>query len=316
MDPRASTGPAIARATTVSVLFLAGLALAACYPTPFSYVLNPIGTALAPARTNVITQLVMPTPVVVVITPKTPTVDARLLTPSPSPEVEIIVDLANVRSGPGTNYSVLVGLQKGARVRVQGTSPDRTWLSVVVPATGVGGWITKGAVDAGSLPIVMPTVPFHTPAPTSPARAQGQTALPTAIPLQARSTLLLTGLQLLVKDPRYDPLNDVLHKYVDSMDVEVGATSITITVSKDIETAEHFVQLGVEVLQFAAIVSHAGEAGDWGVSTISFVSPGPEGSSARLFLEGRSTINQVANGSIGVYEVMESEINWGGLTPN
>jgi uncharacterized protein YgiM (DUF1202 family) len=65
--------------------------------------------------------------------------------PRPSPEVKIRyvqVSQANVRSGPGTQFSVIRVVRKGAMVRVIGISADGGWAKVML-GDGTIGYISR-----------------------------------------------------------------------------------------------------------------------------------------------------------------------------
>jgi len=83
------------RITTVFVLLLLSMLLSACSPTPFGYVLDPMGTAMAPAQPVVITKIVTPTPKIVVVTPRPPTATRHVVpasTPVPALTASVVVE--------------------------------------------------------------------------------------------------------------------------------------------------------------------------------------------------------------------------------
>jgi uncharacterized protein YgiM (DUF1202 family) len=81
----------------------------------------------------------------------------------------------NIRSGPGTNYPVLVVAPPGASAEVSGKNADGSWWQVKVPtqvsASGLA-WVSAGFVvtqNTGSVPVVdappAPPVVESTPPP-------------------------------------------------------------------------------------------------------------------------------------------------------
>ncbi len=83
---------------------------------------------------------------------------------------------ANLRSGPGVVYSVIVSLTNGTKITALERNPDSTWLRIEVDATGQLGWISKTLVtyefNVESLPVaqVIPPTPTFAPVePTKPA---------------------------------------------------------------------------------------------------------------------------------------------------
>jgi hypothetical protein len=91
-----------------------------------------------------------------------------------------ILQPANVRSGPGTVYPIIGGLQAGSSVPVDGRDASGQWFAV--KAGAVEGWVS-GIVssyggDVGALPIIAaPPTPIPTPVPPT------HTPVPTAVPV-------------------------------------------------------------------------------------------------------------------------------------
>lgn len=113
----------------------------------------------------------------------TPTRDPSLAT--------VTVSALNLRTGPGTNYPVIVALGQGTSLRVLGQESSGYWINVRVlsgSANGQVGWLAKIYTDfAGTAPIVATPPPPNTATPTrtTPPTAtptQTSTSLPTATP--------------------------------------------------------------------------------------------------------------------------------------
>jgi uncharacterized protein YraI len=90
------------------------------------------------------------------------------------------VDYVNVRTGPGTNYSVLGVASPGASAEVSGKSEDGAWWQVNIPtdySSSGFGWVSSGYVvtqNTDSVPVAEappppPTVETTPPPPTSGA---------------------------------------------------------------------------------------------------------------------------------------------------
>jgi uncharacterized protein YraI len=84
-------------------------------------------------------------------------------------------EYVNIRTGPGTNYPVLVVAPPGAKGEVSGKSSDGAWWQVKIPtqysADGVG-WVSAGYVttqNTGSVPVVAAPPAPPTVVPTPPA---------------------------------------------------------------------------------------------------------------------------------------------------
>jgi len=104
------------------------------------------------------------TPVVVVITAtlnstETPCFPSAL---APTP--------VNIRSGPGTVYEVIGGLNKDQSAKIAGKSPDGTWWYIEIPSSsGSYGWVGGTVVNASCVPSSLVVIP----APPTPLPAAG-----------------------------------------------------------------------------------------------------------------------------------------------
>ena len=105
----------------------------------------------------------------------------------PTPEPLAIVNVArgNLRSGPGTVYSVVAQLDEGTGLAPLERTDDSEWFRVEVEATGEEGWISTTIVDinfaAGTLPVAEVIPPTPTPIPPTPtatANPSGRNELP------------------------------------------------------------------------------------------------------------------------------------------
>lgn len=91
----------------------------------------------------------------------------------------VATNLLNLRSGPGSGYSVVAQLPYGTTVQITGeprAGDGRTWLEV--SARGYGqGWVAAEYLNAGETPAAAPAAaptPAPTPAPSAaPASASG-----------------------------------------------------------------------------------------------------------------------------------------------
>lgn len=79
-------------------------------------------------------------------------------TPTATPTVSGIVASqrrANIRRGPGANFSVFTSLEPGSGVQVLGTSDDEGWYSVRLD-DGAEGWISAGLLEIETIPAAAP----------------------------------------------------------------------------------------------------------------------------------------------------------------
>ncbi len=96
--------------------------------------------------------------------------------PTPLPSARVMVKLLNVRSGPGTAYTVLAIVKEGDVLTALGRTPDNTWIVVRLP-DGTSGWCSaqaKYVTLSGSIselpaaPIPAPPWPTAVRSPTGP----------------------------------------------------------------------------------------------------------------------------------------------------
>jgi hypothetical protein len=98
-------------------------------------------------------------------------------TPTPdAPPSAVLTANANLRSGPGVAYAVVVSLTSGTTVEVLEQDPQSTWFRVQVEGSDTTGWISMSLVtydfDINSIPVaeVIPPTPTFAPVvPTTPA---------------------------------------------------------------------------------------------------------------------------------------------------
>lgn len=100
-------------------------------------------------------------------------------TPAPTgtpmlPEAVVIAPNGlNLRSGPGSNYSIIGFLRNGDTLDVQGRITSNEWIQVLSLSFDTLGWVAAGSgyvtinVDLNTLPTVQPP-PTPTPIPTTP----------------------------------------------------------------------------------------------------------------------------------------------------
>lgn len=165
-------------------------------PTPTlatSLVVDAEPTATATSRPTVTsappTATVSPTP------RSEPTATNTSEQPAATPSTaaaELVVTInANLRRGPGNNYSVEAVLLEGTRVRVIARTSNQQWYNVALLDEPITGWLWQGAVEvvgevnpdsvevAQTIPAPPPTATASpTPTPVPP------TATPTAPPQQ------------------------------------------------------------------------------------------------------------------------------------
>lgn len=159
---------------------------------------TPTITPLPPPPTSTPEPTASPTPTPV---PPTPTPRLALLA--------VNVPVLNVRSGPGTQYSVIGRLEQGDGVEIVGQidTPEGRWWQIRFDSeAGDLGWVAAGpafgtAINTDVIPVVSaPVVPSPVPASTS---APTPTATPTVpvIRAPAGKTLLIVSNRSLANKP-------------------------------------------------------------------------------------------------------------------
>ncbi len=160
---------------------------------------------------------------------------------------------ANLRSGPGKSYTVLVSLESGTRVVILGSAPDGVWLFVDAPTAGKQGWMSVGVLsiwskaDLAAVAVIGSSPPAgqpgstHTLVPTlrptsrptqTPTRRPTATRRPTTTPAPVMNVTLhiVNNLNVAITLQLKGPVNrQVVANAYGSWDVYLTAGSYTYT---------------------------------------------------------------------------------------
>jgi uncharacterized protein YgiM (DUF1202 family) len=165
------------------------LILAACNGASDDPVVQELPTSTVqpvPSQTQRVTATIRPTNTPMPTFTYTPTLtlvpptETNTPTPSITPTVGGIISAQqpiNVRTGPSTDYDILVALPAGTGVQVIGQSPDGEWFNIRIE-DGREGWIKSSFVRVEPTPTVMPSI---TPSPNLTALFLGTPLAPTAL---------------------------------------------------------------------------------------------------------------------------------------
>ncbi len=95
-----------------------------------------------------------------------------------------ILDVADVRSGPGTQYPFLGTLRSGTPVEIVGRNDDASWLQIVFPPNSrQRGWLQAAAVEVeGDIELVRVATPSPLDLPTVPTSEASATVSVTEEP--------------------------------------------------------------------------------------------------------------------------------------
>lgn len=112
----------------------------------------------------------------------TPVPSEPTATPTPDNAVAIAAQGMNVRSGPGTNYSIVGAAQSGDQYIITGKDPSGAWWQV--DYNGQAGWLFGQLVTANNsdgVPVAQ-NIPAPPPPTNTPVPAPTQAPPPTAAP--------------------------------------------------------------------------------------------------------------------------------------
>lgn len=152
-------------------------------PTATGQNLQPTAIVIIPTATNAPPTQAVPTAPPVTDTAAAPAATDTSVAPTATTAPTNLLNIlqpANVRSGPGTNYPPIGGLQPGAVAEAIGRDAGAQWF--VVSYLGQQGWVSNIVAqytgDTNALPVVAapPTpIPTNTPVPPTATNTQAAT---------------------------------------------------------------------------------------------------------------------------------------------
>lgn len=162
---------------------------------------------VAPTNTPTEEPRATPTPPEPPATPTpeaTPTPAEPTATPTPETATAVIDNpTLNVRSGPGTNYSIIGRASNGQSYEVTGKNASGSWYQINF--NGQTGWVSGdfviiqgnagGIQVAANIPAPPPPPPTQPPAPATPTPPPAQPTQPTQPPAAQYPFQLLTGVE-------------------------------------------------------------------------------------------------------------------------
>lgn len=137
--------------------------------------------AAPPPETATVVAQATPLPTrTMVATATEPAADTEPVATEPVPTESLpmltIVSAANVRSGPGTQYAIIGGLQAGASMQAIGRDASGAWYVIAFETSGGQGWVSSQVASFDGDPASLPVVA----APPTPQATR--TSTPTVVP--------------------------------------------------------------------------------------------------------------------------------------
>ncbi len=231
-------------------------------------------------------------------------------TPQPSPAPDepactVIADALNLRSGPGTTYSVITGLAYRTTVKPLARTASADWLEVAL-ADGTAGWVTASYLECnvriGDLPVVQTPQPTATsnPVMSAIAIAPAQGWAGTAINVSGVNWTAGTTVYISLGAPNAGPANDV---YAQSTVAADGRFSASFTFPSE----DRWLSL-TQVI----VVAHTQDYQRSANATLSLVRPAPQITEWK----GEYFNNRNLTGApILVRNDSRVDFNWGSASP-
>lgn len=196
-------------------------------PTPFLRSFTPIPTYTpTPPPTTTPSFTPSPPPSAISTLPPSPTALPPTATSTPlAPQVSSATTV-NVRTGPGTIYSIAGSLQPGTLLPVTGRNQDSSWWQVQL-ADGQSGWVAAWVVearDAVDVPVVA-APPVSQPAVTSDSPAPAETPTLTPVPVPEYDFILAE----FYNSPTTNSFLTVYVAIVDPNEIPIGGIKIVGT---------------------------------------------------------------------------------------
>lgn len=122
-----------------------------------------------------------------------------------------------------------------------------------------------------------------------------------------RELEIITFLNGLIIDPRYDPSQQVLAKYIDNIEVDIEDNALHFHINPDPTNTDDAISLAAELIYAGTLISHAGESEDWklGIIDVNY-SGNSDTCGVSLYVNNELDLAQISQGYVSVYDVMES----------
>jgi hypothetical protein len=113
-------------------------------------------------------------------------------------------------------------------------------------------------------------------------------------------------LNMIIGDPRYDPNSQVLGNYIQYTRIDIEATALHFHISFYPTKNDDGIGLAAELIHAGALISQAGEVGDWELGIIDVNYPADEVScGVSFYINDKNDLARVNEGAVSIYDVME-----------
>lgn len=112
---------------------------------------------------------------------------------------------------------------------------------------------------------------------------------------------------LLASDTSNTSSPNLVEKYINNIRVSIKNNSLFFNVDPSPESGEEAVALAADLILAGTLISDAGKSGDWKLDAIDVFYPlESETCGLELYVKNNNNIVQIAQGTVSVYDVMES----------
>jgi len=135
------------------------------------------------------------------------------------------------------------------------------------------------------------------------------TEAPQSTPIieKKRELEVVNYLNEIINDPRYDPSNQVTAKYINNIEVVIKDNGLHFNIDMfPTNNDTDGISLAQELIKAGAIISKAGEPGDWGLNIIDVNYPAVLNSCGLSFyVNDENDLVRISKNQVDTYEVMK-----------
>jgi hypothetical protein len=142
------------------------------------------------------------------------------------------------------------------------------------------------------------------------------TLLPTEISISIESyqeEIIINTINHLIENVPEGSQTPVYAKYIDGIVVEISDNELLFTLYSDTISEDEILDVSFELITAGMVMSEVGYPGDWGLTTIELINPGPLNSSASFFIKGRENLLKLEDDTDIFFDLLELDIDWGDM---